>query len=238
MGVESIELDTVNLRMVARTLPGKQFEVGRRLRVLVVARAAPRRHRRRPTDSAPMVDAIPHPAADAGRRGTQKRRPRHGAASNDLGWPKATARRRIRTSTVGARSSRSSRCSGCSRHLPARRRHPRRRRPQVVPPGFVPDPNYTWVPRTNVQTARGVRRHDDHDAADDDHRRRRRRRRTPRPARRRPRRLRRRRRSLDPDGPGGPLPPETITQTPTPDDADDGPGPYRVRRPPSPAAPR
>jgi moderate conductance mechanosensitive channel len=37
MGVESIELDTVNLRMVARTLPGKQFEVGRRLRALVVA---------------------------------------------------------------------------------------------------------------------------------------------------------------------------------------------------------
>lgn len=23
---------------------------------------------------------------------------------------------------------------------------------QIVPPGFVPDPNYTWVPRTNVQT--------------------------------------------------------------------------------------
>ena len=22
--------------------------------------------------------------------------------------------------------------------------------PQVVPPGFVPDPDYTWVPRTNV----------------------------------------------------------------------------------------
>ena len=37
MGVESIELETVNLRMVARTLPGKQFEVGRRLRVLVIA---------------------------------------------------------------------------------------------------------------------------------------------------------------------------------------------------------
>jgi small-conductance mechanosensitive channel len=37
MGVESIEVDTVNLRMVARTLPGKQFEVGRRLRMLVVA---------------------------------------------------------------------------------------------------------------------------------------------------------------------------------------------------------
>jgi small-conductance mechanosensitive channel len=37
MGVESIEVDTVNLRMVARTLPGKQFEVGRKLRALVVS---------------------------------------------------------------------------------------------------------------------------------------------------------------------------------------------------------
>ena len=45
MGVESIELDTVNLRMVARTLPGKQFEVGRRLRLVVIAALTPRRHR-------------------------------------------------------------------------------------------------------------------------------------------------------------------------------------------------
>ncbi len=37
MGVESIEKDSVKLRMVARTLPGKQFEVGRRLRSLVVS---------------------------------------------------------------------------------------------------------------------------------------------------------------------------------------------------------
>jgi small conductance mechanosensitive channel len=37
MGVESIEKDTVNLRLVARTLPGKQFEVGRRLRALIVS---------------------------------------------------------------------------------------------------------------------------------------------------------------------------------------------------------
>jgi moderate conductance mechanosensitive channel len=36
MGVESIEVHTVTLRMVARTLPGKQFEAGRQLRVLVV----------------------------------------------------------------------------------------------------------------------------------------------------------------------------------------------------------
>ncbi|AFM16358.1 small-conductance mechanosensitive channel [Mycolicibacterium chubuense NBB4] len=40
MGVESIEVDTVNLRMVARTLPGKQFEVGRRLRILIIAALA------------------------------------------------------------------------------------------------------------------------------------------------------------------------------------------------------
>ncbi len=37
MGVESIGVDTIKLQMVARTLPGKQFDVGRRLRVLVVA---------------------------------------------------------------------------------------------------------------------------------------------------------------------------------------------------------
>jgi small-conductance mechanosensitive channel len=36
MGVESIEVDTVTLRMVARTLPGKQFEAGRQLRALVL----------------------------------------------------------------------------------------------------------------------------------------------------------------------------------------------------------
>jgi small-conductance mechanosensitive channel len=35
MGVESFEVGQVNLRMVARTLPGKQFEVGRELRVRV-----------------------------------------------------------------------------------------------------------------------------------------------------------------------------------------------------------
>lgn len=37
MGIESIQTDTVNMRMVARTLPGKQFEVGRRLRALVLS---------------------------------------------------------------------------------------------------------------------------------------------------------------------------------------------------------
>jgi small conductance mechanosensitive channel len=37
MGVESIGVDIIKLQMVARTLPGKQFDVGRRLRVLVVS---------------------------------------------------------------------------------------------------------------------------------------------------------------------------------------------------------
>ncbi|MBB3085276.1 mechanosensitive ion channel family protein [Geodermatophilus sabuli] len=36
MGVETLDLEQVNVRMVARTLPGKQFEVGRYLRARVV----------------------------------------------------------------------------------------------------------------------------------------------------------------------------------------------------------
>jgi small conductance mechanosensitive channel len=58
MGVESIEVDTVNLRMVARTLPGKQFEVGRRIRLLVIA-ALIRAGVVTSADSSPMVNTIP-----------------------------------------------------------------------------------------------------------------------------------------------------------------------------------
>ena len=66
MGVESIELDTVNLRMVARTLPGKQFEVGRQIRVLIV-RALRRAGVVSPSDgSTPIVEAILHPATAGG----------------------------------------------------------------------------------------------------------------------------------------------------------------------------
>src|ERR671917_2746041 len=36
MGVETLDLEPLNVRMVARTLPGKQFEVGRDLRARVV----------------------------------------------------------------------------------------------------------------------------------------------------------------------------------------------------------
>jgi moderate conductance mechanosensitive channel len=57
MGVESIERETVNIRMVARTLPGKQFEVGRRLRSLVVSGL---RHAgiATPGGRSPSVDAV------------------------------------------------------------------------------------------------------------------------------------------------------------------------------------
>jgi small conductance mechanosensitive channel len=65
MGVESIQLDTVIIRMVARTLPGKQFEVGRKLRVLVVA-ALTRAGIVTAADSKPMVGAIVHPATASG----------------------------------------------------------------------------------------------------------------------------------------------------------------------------
>ncbi|MDP9165882.1 MAG: mechanosensitive ion channel family protein, partial [Actinomycetota bacterium] len=60
-GVESIEVDTVNLRMVARTLPGKQFEVGRRLRLLVVAGLA-QAGIVTPSEASPVVNTIPSPA--------------------------------------------------------------------------------------------------------------------------------------------------------------------------------
>jgi moderate conductance mechanosensitive channel len=70
MGVESIEPDNVILRMVARTLPGKQFEAGRRLRALVV-RQLSLAGIVTPTESSPMVDAIPAPATAAGAEEAQ-----------------------------------------------------------------------------------------------------------------------------------------------------------------------
>lgn len=70
MGVESISLDNVNLRMVARTLPGKQFEVGRRLRLLVIA-ALTRAGVVTSADSAPLVGALVHPATTGGAEETQ-----------------------------------------------------------------------------------------------------------------------------------------------------------------------
>jgi moderate conductance mechanosensitive channel len=66
MGVESIELDTLNLRMVARTLPGKQFEVGRRLRIRIIA--ALNRAGIATGDHTPTVDTISGQGASAPKR--------------------------------------------------------------------------------------------------------------------------------------------------------------------------
>ena len=71
--------------------------------------------------------------------------------------------------------------------------------PAVVPPGFVPDPNYTWVPRTKVRRPKEADNtttttHADDDDRDDDTGARRHR----RPARRRPSPTTT---VVDPDGP-------------------------------------
>jgi cytoskeletal protein RodZ len=84
----------------------------------------------------------------------------------------------------------------------------------VVPPGFVPDPNYTWVPRTQVRrptepeytttttttpttttTETTTPGPDDTTTSET----------SPSPTTT----------VVDPDGPGGPLGPQTMTQTPT-----------------------
>lgn len=65
MGVDSIELDTVNLRMVARTLPGKQFDVGRQLRAMIVAALA-RAGVVSAGDASPTVGAVVHPSTASG----------------------------------------------------------------------------------------------------------------------------------------------------------------------------
>ena len=86
--------------------------------------------------------------------------------------------------------------------------------PAVVPPGFVPDPNYTWVPRTQVQrptesettttetapttTESTTPGPDDTTTSPTDDT-------SPSPTTT----------VIDPDGPGGPLGPQTLTQTPT-----------------------
>ncbi len=78
MGVESIELDTVNVRIVARTLPGKQYEVGRRLRIRVIAALTKAGVVSQSEAQTTSVEAIAHPATvgveadSSGEPGTKK----------------------------------------------------------------------------------------------------------------------------------------------------------------------
>jgi moderate conductance mechanosensitive channel len=65
MGVERIEVDTVTLRLVARTLPGKQFEAGRQLRVLVLRALARAGIVTAPDATVGLVEDPAVPAAEA-----------------------------------------------------------------------------------------------------------------------------------------------------------------------------
>ena len=167
MGVESIEVDTVTLRMVARTLPGKQFEAGRQLRVLVL-RALARAGIVTAADA--TVGVVDDPAVPAAEppKAADDENPGAGAAAvkltlnilekrsedEDRRWPSYLFGGRIRTSTlvlIVAFLAVWWVYDTYRPHEPAPQAH---RPPQVVPPGFVPDPNYTWVPRSRVQEPR------------------------------------------------------------------------------------
>ena len=67
MGVESIDLDQVNVRVVARTLPGRQFEVGRDLRARIVLAFA-----RAGLNLTPGPEPAPAPTPAPVRQGAQK----------------------------------------------------------------------------------------------------------------------------------------------------------------------
>ena len=162
MGVESIELDTVNLRMVARTLPGKQFEVGRRLRMLVV-RALRRAGIVAPTEvdadgrgdrASRPPQAAPRKRPGPGGRQVKLTLLRRGRGSR--GWPSYIFGGRMRTSTAGLLLAFVAFFWLNQHYQPEPTATPGPAQ-QVVPPGFVPDPDYTWVPRTNVQASAEVR---------------------------------------------------------------------------------
>ena len=146
MGVESIELDTVNLRMVARTLPGKQYEVGRRIRVLVV----------RALRRAGIVSPADGQSAD-GRRASasvgrlpaaeDETQARTGAEAVTSWFKARLGRFRVSTVVLIVAFIALFWVQQTFQPEPA----PEAPVPAVVPPGFVPDPNYTWVPRTNVR---------------------------------------------------------------------------------------
>ena len=73
MGVERIEVDTVTLRMVARTLPGKQFEAGRELRVIVIRALARAGIVTAADATVGLVDDAAVPAAEAAEEKAEDR---------------------------------------------------------------------------------------------------------------------------------------------------------------------
>lgn len=67
-------------------------------------------------------------------------------------WPQYIVGGRLRTSTAGLILAFSALFWVNQNYQPAPPAPALDPAQQVVPPGFVPDPNYTWVPRTNVRT--------------------------------------------------------------------------------------
>lgn len=65
----------------------------------------------------------------------------------DHGWPKYLPGGRIRTSTVALAIAFVALFWVYQNYEPPPKPSPA----QVVPPGFIPDPSYTWVPRTDVR---------------------------------------------------------------------------------------
>ena len=152
-----------------------------------------------------MVGAIVHPATAGGAEEETQGPPEQKQVTS---WFEGQARRpdadldrgadrRVRRAVLGLP------------HVPAGAGRTEAPTQAVVPPGFVPDPNYTWVPRTNV---RRPKEPDDHHHDHDDAR--------PRPRRRpdddhQPDVADPTTTVVDPDGPA-PAGPQTVTQTPTP----------------------
>ena len=149
MGVESIELDTVNLRMVARTLARQAVRGGSSAPRSRGPCAAPGRHRgvrrQRPDgrrDPAFVGVARRRGSGDAGRAGAEAM----------TSWLKTKLGGRFRVSTLVLIAAFVALFWVQQSVQPAPA--PEAPVPAVVPPGFVPDPNYTWVPRTQVRRPR------------------------------------------------------------------------------------
>ena len=69
----------------------------------------------------------------------------------DRHWPEYIFGGRVRTSTLVLIVAFLALWWLYSEYRPQEESHSGPVSPQVVPPGFVPDPNYTWVPRSQVQ---------------------------------------------------------------------------------------
>lgn len=70
---------------------------------------------------------------------------------DDHAWPAYLFGGRVRTSTIGLVIAFVLTWWVYSANQPEQTVTPEAPTTQVVPPGFVPDPDYTWVPRTYVQ---------------------------------------------------------------------------------------